>query len=125
MAALLTAMMRTKGLSAKGRKTHLRFTWTPECEKAFQDLKNAFTKAPILAHFTPKRQLYLKTDSSDHVNAGILSQIGDDGLLHPVTFYSSKLTPQECNYEIYDKELLAIIQAFEEFRPELSSAEPD
>jgi len=123
--APLTAMMRTKGLSAKGRKTHPRFTWTPECEKAFQDLKNAFTKAPILAHFTPGRQLYLETDSSDHVNAGVLSQMGDDGLLHPVAFYSSKLTPQECNYEIYDKELLAIVRAFEEFRPELSSAEPD
>jgi len=44
----------------------------PKCEKAFQDLKNTFTKAPILAYFTPGQQLYLKTDSLDYVNAGIL-----------------------------------------------------
>ena len=85
--------MQTKGLSIKGRKIYLRFIWTPNCKKAFQDLKNAFTKAPVLAHFIQGRQLYLKTDSSDHVNAGVLSQIGDNSLLHPVTFYSSKLTP--------------------------------
>jgi len=45
----------------------------PNYEKAFQDLKDAFTKAPILAYFTPGWQLYLKTDSLDYVNAGILS----------------------------------------------------
>ena len=83
--------MQTKGLSVKGRKTHLCFAWTPEYEKAFQDLKNAFTKAPILAHFTPGRQLYLKTNSLDYVNAGVLSQIGNNSLLYLVIFYSSKL----------------------------------
>ena len=40
-------------------------------KKAFQDLKNAFTKVPILAHFTPGRQLYLKTDFLDYVNTGV------------------------------------------------------
>jgi len=43
----------------------------PKYKKAFQDLKNAFTKAPILAHFILGRQLYLKTNSLDYVNAGI------------------------------------------------------
>jgi len=45
----------------------------PECKKAFQDFKNAFTKAPILAYFTPGQQFYFKTDSIDYINAGILS----------------------------------------------------
>jgi RNase H-like domain found in reverse transcriptase/Integrase zinc binding domain len=44
-------------------------------------------------------------------------------LLHPVAFFSHKFTPQECNYEIYDKELLAIIRAFEEWRGELEGTE--
>ena len=43
-----------------------------KCEKAFQDLKNAFTKVPILAYFTLGRQLYLKTNFLDYVNAGVL-----------------------------------------------------
>jgi len=65
--------MQIKGLSAKGRKIYLYFIWTPKYKKAFQDLKDTFTKAPILAHFIPGQQLYLKTNSLDHVNAGVLS----------------------------------------------------
>jgi len=45
----------------------------PKYKKAFQDLKNAFTKAPILAYFALGWQLYLKTDSLDYVNVGVLS----------------------------------------------------
>ena len=38
-------------------------------------------------------------------------------MLHPVAFFSKNLNPAECNYEIYDKELLAIIRCFEQWRP--------
>ena len=55
VAAPLTVIIQTKGLSAKGRKTHLYFTQTLKYKKAFQDLKNIFTKTPILAHFTLKQ----------------------------------------------------------------------
>ena len=64
----------------------------------------------------------METDASDYVSAGILSQIADDGLLHPVAFFSKKHSPAECNYEIYDKELIAIIRSFVELRPQLESA---
>lgn len=49
-------------------------------------------------------------------------QQNHDGLWMPVAFMSSKMSPAECNYEIYDKELLAIVNAFEEWRPELKGA---
>ena len=65
----------------------------------------------------------MATDSSDYVNGGILSQKDDDGVLHPVAFYSKKLLPAECNYSIFDKELLAIIKCFEEWRPELEGSD--
>jgi hypothetical protein len=52
----------------------------------------------------------------------VLSQYDDDGILHPIAFFSKKHSPAEYNYEIYDKELIAIIQAFEEWRPELEGA---
>jgi len=42
-----------------------------------------------------------------------LSQKDDDGVLHPVAFMSRKFDLAECNYEIYDKELLAIVRSFE------------
>ena len=53
----------------------------------------------------------------------MLSQYDDDGVLHPVAFYSKSMIPAECNYHIYDKELLAIIRCFENWRPELEHTE--
>ena len=49
----------------------------------------------------------------------------NENVLRPVAFYSKKMSPQECNYEIYNKELLAIVKAFEEWTPELSSETED
>ena len=54
-------------------------------------------------------------------SAGIMSQYDDKGVLHPVAYFSKKPLPAECNYEIYDKELIAIIRCFEEWWPELES----
>jgi hypothetical protein len=57
------------------------------------------------------------------VLAGILSQYDDDeGILHPVAFYSMKHRPTECNYKIYDKELLAFVRAFKEWCPHLEES---
>jgi hypothetical protein len=63
----------------------------------------------------------VETDASDYVSTGVLSQYDDGGILHPVTFFSKKHSPAECNYEIYDKELMAIVHTFKEWRPELQS----
>jgi hypothetical protein len=60
-------------------------------------------------------------DASDYVSTGVLSQYDDDNVLHHVAYFSKKHSPMECNYEIYDKELMAIIRAFEEWRPEFQS----
>jgi hypothetical protein len=61
-----------------------------------------------------EREIILETDASDYVSARVLSQYDDEGLLYPVAFFSKKYSPAECNYEIYDKELLVIIRSFEE-----------
>ena len=99
------------------------FNWTPACQAAFSELKRRVTEAPVLAHFSPSRETFVESDSSDYVSAGVLSQRGEDGLIRPVAFFSKSLLPAECNYEIYDKELLAIIKCFEQWRPELQSTE--
>jgi hypothetical protein len=52
-----------------------------------------------------------------------LSQRDNEGVLHPVAFFSKKHSPAECNYDIYNKELMAIIKALEEWRPECEGAE--
>jgi len=55
----------------------------------------------------------VKADLSDYVTGGILSQYNEEGVLHPMAYFSKWLSPAECNYKIYDKELLAIIRCFE------------
>lgn len=86
---------------------------------SYRHPEKAFTDSPILQPFDWTRSVILETDASDYVSAGIISQYGEDGILHPVAFFSKKHSPAECNYEIYDKELLAIIRCFEEWRLEL------
>ena len=97
------------------------FSLTPQALTAFERLKEAFTTAPILAQFNLDLKIVLETDASGWVTVAILSQYGNDGILHSCAFYSKKITPAECNYEIYDKEMLAIIRALEEWDAELRS----
>ena len=98
---------------------YVPFVWGSEQQAAFDLLKKAFTSAPILRHFDYNREIIVETDASNYVAAVIFSQYDDKEILHPVAFYSKKHSPTECNYEIYDKELLAIVRAFEEWRPHL------
>ena len=95
-------------------KKNVKFAWTDKCELAFQGLKQQIMEAPILQHFDPSKECHVETDSSDYVSVGVLSQGDDNGILHPVAFFSKQMVPAKCNYEVYNKELLAIIRCFEE-----------
>jgi len=102
---------------------YVPFVWGPEQQAAFNLLKKVFTSAPILRQFDYDPEIIVATDASDYVSASILSQYDDEGILHLVAFYSKKHSPAECNCEIrYDKELLAIVRAFEEWRPHLEGS---
>ena len=65
----------------------------------------------------------VKTDASDYMTVGIFFQYDDNGQLKPVVYFFCKMSPAECNYEIYDKKLLAIIKAFELWKSELENTE--
>jgi hypothetical protein len=58
----------------------------------------AFTFAPVLIHPDLANPFIVETDVSDFALGAILSQFGIDGLLHPIAFYSRKLTSAEINY---------------------------
>ena len=75
--------------------------------------------ASILEHYYPDRESILETDASDGVVSGILTQKQKDDLWQLVAYYSKTMQPAECNYVIHDKELLAIVRAFEEWHIEL------
>jgi hypothetical protein len=96
--------------------------WGLEQQLAFETMVTAFTTALTLRHFDHKREVIIETDASDYMSAGVLSQRDDEGILHPVVDYFNKHSPGECNYDIYDKELMAIIKVLEEWRPECEGA---
>jgi len=81
------------------------------------------TTAPTLASPQDSEPFYIEADSSDFASGAILSQqLPREEKWHPVAFYSKSLSPVEQNYEIYDKEMLAIIRALEEWRHFLEGA---
>ena len=81
-------------------------------QDAFNSLKKAFTSTLILTYWIPNTQLIMETDASDYVLAAILSIVNEDNEVHPVVFHSRTFTIAELNYDIHDKELLAIFEAF-------------
>ena len=60
------------------------------------------------------KPLTVETDRSDYIITGVLFQPDNKKNLKPVAYFSTKISPAEYNYEIYNKELLAVIRAFEE-----------
>ncbi|KAI0997916.1 hypothetical protein K3495_g10275 [Podosphaera aphanis] len=95
------------------------FCWLKYQQEAFDRLKNLFITAPILALWNGDSETVLETDASGWATGGCLSQYGLGGKLKPIAYFSKKLSPAECNYDIHDKELLAIIRCLNEWRSEL------
>lgn len=92
------------------------FEWSDDAEHAFRNLREAFTRAPIMRHFDLERPIKVETDASGFAIAGILSQLYEDSQWHPVAFFSRKLKDVELRYETFDQELLAIVDSFKHWR---------
>jgi len=97
--------------------THLTRKDTPwnfddKCRMAFNILKQAFTSAPILMHWVLDVQLVIETNASDYTLAAILSIMTKYNEIYPIAFHSQTFSIPELNYDVYNKELLAIFKAF-------------
>ena len=80
------------------------------------------TSAPVLAFPSDTGPFRLECDASNFATGAVLSQQQEDGTFHPIAFMSKAFTDVEQNYQIYDKEMLAIIQALEEWQHFLEGA---
>src|SRR6201995_4671104 len=92
------------------------FIWTKECQQAFELLREKFLEEPVLKMIDPTKQYVLETDASKWAIGAVLKQLGEDGELHPCSYISKTLTPAERNYQIYDRELLAVKEACETWK---------
>ena len=85
---------------------------TPNARRVFTQLRQAFTKAPILRHFDLECHIRIETDASGYGIGGVLSQLTDSGQCHPLAYYSQKMISAKTRYETHDDDLLAIVKTF-------------
>jgi len=97
-------------------KKDKKWDWMEKQEKAFRELKERFTKEPVLAALDLDKKMRMEVDASDYAMGGVLSMEGKDRLWRLVAFLSKLLNETERNYEIHDKEMLAIIRGLENWR---------
>ena len=103
-------------------KKDVAWQWTAKEDDAFQGIKQKILEEPVLKIADPERPFEVETDASDYALGAQLGQRDDQGILHPIAFFSKKLHGAELNYQIHDKELMAIIEALKEWRPYLCGA---
>ena len=106
LVALLTTLTR-KDVS---------WTWGLDQQSAFTTLLSLFQTAPVLHLPDVGCPFVVMTDASLIASGGILMQRDGNGDLHPCAYLSQTFSPAECNYDIYDRELLAVIHALEHWR---------
>ena len=100
------------------RLTWKGLTWdlNEDCRTAFRTLKEEFTRTLVLAHWKPDQRMVVETNALDYALAAILLSYDMEGALHPITFHSHTFTGLELNYNMHDKELLAIFEVFKRWR---------
>jgi len=96
--------------------------WTVLQEEAFVGLKMRIGEEVVLAIPADEGKYRVETDASDFAMGAVLSQQQKDGTWRPVAFISKSLNPAERNYEVYDKELLAVMHALYEWSHYLKGA---
>ena len=97
-------------------KKDKKWKWIEKQERVFEELKKKFTQELVLVAPDLDKKMRIKVDASDYAMGGVLSMEGEDGKWRPVIFLSKSLNKTERNYEIHDKEMLAIIRELESWR---------
>ncbi|GBG93162.1 hypothetical protein CBR_g59765 [Chara braunii] len=97
-------------------KKEEQLIWTPECEAAFQALKEALTSAPVLARPDPTKPFALYTNWQPQAISAVLTQHGADRREHVIEYLSKTLSQVQANYEACKGECLAVVWGIQHFR---------
>ncbi len=108
----------TNSLTHFIRKIKL-FVWSQKYQKTFNILKKVFTFNVILRHYNSDHKIVIEINALNYVFKDILFQYDENEVLHSVAYFFKKHNSVECNYEIYNKELMIIVCTFKEWCSEL------
>jgi len=100
----------------------VKWQWKKEQQKAFDELKRIFMTKPVLAAPDLDKEFRVEVDVSNYATGGVLSIKDSDELWRPVAFIFKSLSNTERNYEIYNKEMLAVVRCLEAWRHFLEEA---
>jgi len=99
-----------------------KWWWEEAQQKAFNKLKQVFMTKPVLAASDLDKEFQVEADASNYATRGVLSMKCSDEKWRPVAFISKSLSDTEHNYEIHNKEMLAVIRCLEAWRHFLEGA---
>ena len=97
-------------------KKGVPFEWKKEQEDAFQELKQAVQKEPVLLQPDQMKPFKVEIDASNYAIGAVLMQKDDKGILHPVAYFSKSLNSAQRNYNVYNRELLGLVETCRHFR---------
>ena len=97
-------------------KKEEKWRWTSEQQNAFEQLKRVFTSRLLLMAPDLDKEFRVEADTSNFAIGGVLSIKDKDNKWRPVAYISKSLNKIERNYEIHNKEMLAIICYLETWR---------
>ena len=96
-------------------KKDIVFEWTEETQLAFEELKQQLTSAPVLMMPDQTKPFQIECDALKYASGAVLTQLDNNRDQHPIAFLLKNFNKTERNYELYNRELLAIIRALEEW----------
>jgi len=92
-------------------RKNVEFKWSDECEKTFKLIKEYLCSAPILSIYDINKEIYIETDASFKGIGATSKQTQADRKLHPVAYFSRKLSEKEKKMDIIQLECKAIKDA--------------
>jgi len=99
-----------------------KWNWGERQQKVFEKLKGRFTTEPVLVTLDLDKEMRVEADASDFAMGGVLLMKCEDERWRPVAYISKSLNETKKNYEIHNKEMLAIVQCLEAWRYFLGGA---
>lgn len=105
--------------------TKTKFSWSPACDTAFEQLKKLLSTYPVLRSPDPSLPYHLQVDACDQgVGAVLLQKDPSSDILHPVSYFSVKLKKHQRSYSTVEKECLSLVLAIKKYECYISPNGP-